>query len=93
MRFILSSAYRIHVNMSTVKILRSLNDGYKIEVRGKTELKVTLWEGLTYLLKDRLHRSELFFLLQGKGIEETYWLVGKTNFTKPLPKPPEIKPG
>ncbi|KAM7413469.1 hypothetical protein PAMA_020725 [Pampus argenteus] len=60
--------YRIHVNMSTVKILHSLNDGYKIDVRGKTELK-------------------------GKGIEETYWLVGKTNFTKPLPKPPEIKPG
>uniref|UniRef100_A0A4W6CTQ9 Guanylate cyclase n=1 Tax=Lates calcarifer TaxID=8187 RepID=A0A4W6CTQ9_LATCA len=60
--------YRIHVNLSTVKILHSLNEGYKIEVRGKTELK-------------------------GKGIEETYWLVGKTNFTKPLPKPPEIKPG
>ncbi|XP_026147785.1 retinal guanylyl cyclase 2 [Mastacembelus armatus] len=60
--------YRIHVNMSTVKILHSLNEGYKIEVRGKTELK-------------------------GKGVEETYWLVGKTNFTKPLPKPPEIKPG
>lgn len=34
-------AYRIHVNMSTVKILHSLNEGYKIEVRGKTELKVT----------------------------------------------------
>ncbi|XP_056139224.1 retinal guanylyl cyclase 2 [Lampris incognitus] len=60
--------YRIHVNMSTVKILHSLDEGYKIEVRGKTELK-------------------------GKGIEETYWLVGKTSFTKPLPKPPEIKPG
>uniref|UniRef100_A0A3Q3W595 Guanylate cyclase n=1 Tax=Mola mola TaxID=94237 RepID=A0A3Q3W595_MOLML len=60
--------YRIHVNMSTVMILHSLNEGYKIEVRGKTELK-------------------------GKGIEDTYWLVGKTNFTKPLPKPPEIKPG
>uniref|UniRef100_A0A667WPT8 Guanylate cyclase n=2 Tax=Myripristis murdjan TaxID=586833 RepID=A0A667WPT8_9TELE len=60
--------YRIHVNMSTVKILHSLNEGYKIDVRGKTELK-------------------------GKGIEETYWLVGKTGFTKPLPKPPEIKPG
>ncbi|XP_035536070.1 retinal guanylyl cyclase 2 [Morone saxatilis] len=60
--------YRIHINMTTVKILHSLNEGYKIEVRGKTELK-------------------------GKGIEETYWLVGKTNFTKPLPKPPEIKPG
>uniref|UniRef100_A0A8C7V1K3 Guanylate cyclase n=1 Tax=Oncorhynchus mykiss TaxID=8022 RepID=A0A8C7V1K3_ONCMY len=60
--------YRIHVNMSTVKILRSLNEGYKIDIRGMTELK-------------------------GKGIEETYWLVGKENFTKPLPKPPEIKPG
>ncbi|KAL2096445.1 hypothetical protein ACEWY4_008593 [Coilia grayii] len=60
--------YRIHVNMSTVKILRSLNEGYKIDVRGKTELK-------------------------GKGIEETYWLVGQSSFTKPLPKPPEIKPG
>ncbi|XP_055370084.1 retinal guanylyl cyclase 2 isoform X2 [Betta splendens] len=60
--------YRIHVNMSTVKILRSLNDGYKIEVRGKTELK-------------------------GKGFEETFWLVGKTNFTKPLPKPPDIQQG
>ncbi|XP_047450449.1 retinal guanylyl cyclase 2 [Mugil cephalus] len=60
--------YRIHVNMSTVKILNSLNEGYKIDVRGKTELK-------------------------GKGIEETYWLVGKTDFTKPLPKPPEIRPG
>lgn len=60
--------YRIHVNLTTVKILRSLNEGYKIEVRGKTELK-------------------------GKGIEETYWLVGKTGFTKPLPKPPEIRPG
>uniref|UniRef100_A0A3P8UUH7 Guanylate cyclase n=1 Tax=Cynoglossus semilaevis TaxID=244447 RepID=A0A3P8UUH7_CYNSE len=60
--------YRIHVNITTVNILHSLNEGYKIEVRGKTELK-------------------------GKGIEETYWLVGKTDFMKPLPKPPEIKPG
>lgn len=38
-----SLAYRIHVNMSTVKILLSLNDGYKIQVRGKTELKVNPW--------------------------------------------------
>ncbi|XP_035291035.1 retinal guanylyl cyclase 2-like [Anguilla anguilla] len=60
--------FRIHVNITTVKILRSLNEGYLIDVRGKTELK-------------------------GKGIEETYWLVGKANFSKPLPKPPEIKPG
>ncbi|XP_034778417.2 retinal guanylyl cyclase 2 isoform X1 [Acipenser ruthenus] len=63
-----SLPYRIHVNQSTVKILRSLNEGYLIDVRGKTELK-------------------------GKGIEETYWLVGKKDFQKPLPSPPDIKPG
>ncbi|XP_055520794.1 retinal guanylyl cyclase 2 [Leucoraja erinacea] len=63
-----SLPYRIHVNQSTVKILRSLNKGYKIQVRGLTELK-------------------------GKGIEETYWLVGKDDFTDPLPEPPAIKPG
>ncbi|KAJ8348461.1 hypothetical protein SKAU_G00270500 [Synaphobranchus kaupii] len=60
--------FRIHVNITTVKILHSLNEGYLVDVRGKTELK-------------------------GKGIEETYWLVGKANFSKPLPKPPEIRPG
>uniref|UniRef100_UPI00398E4805 retinal guanylyl cyclase 2-like n=1 Tax=Pristiophorus japonicus TaxID=55135 RepID=UPI00398E4805 len=63
-----SLPYRIHVNQSTVKVLHSLNDGYRIQVRGKTELK-------------------------GKGIEETYWLVGKDNFTAPLPEPSAIKPG
>ncbi|XP_043849640.1 retinal guanylyl cyclase 2 [Dromiciops gliroides] len=60
--------YRIHVNRSTVRTLVSLNEGYKIEVRGQTELK-------------------------GKGIEETYWLVGKAGFPKELPKPMDIKPG
>ncbi|XP_068873177.1 retinal guanylyl cyclase 2 isoform X3 [Aphelocoma coerulescens] len=60
--------YRIHVSQSTVDTLRTLNEGYEIIPRGKTELK-------------------------GKGVEETYWLVGKKGFLKPLPKPPEIKPG
>uniref|UniRef100_A0A8D0BCR4 Guanylate cyclase n=1 Tax=Salvator merianae TaxID=96440 RepID=A0A8D0BCR4_SALMN len=60
--------YRIHISKSTMKILRRLNEGYKIDFRGKTELK-------------------------GKGLEETYWLVGKRGFTKPLPRPPEMKPG
>ncbi|NXG73915.1 GUC2F cyclase, partial [Baryphthengus martii] len=60
--------YRIHVSQSTVDTLRSLNEGYEIIPRGKTELK-------------------------GKGVEDTYWLVGKKGFLKPLPKPPEIKPG
>ncbi|XP_029898974.1 retinal guanylyl cyclase 2 isoform X4 [Aquila chrysaetos chrysaetos] len=60
--------YRIHVSQSTVDTLRSLNEGYEIVPRGKTELK-------------------------GKGVEDTYWLVGKKGFLKPLPKPPKIKPG
>ncbi|KAI3375632.1 hypothetical protein L3Q82_003946 [Scortum barcoo] len=60
--------YRIHVHQSTVKILRDLNLGYKLELRGKTEVK-------------------------GKGVEETYWLVGRDGFTKPLPVPPELKSG
>ena len=33
-------AYRIHINQSTVDVLNSLKLGYKIQVRGMTELKV-----------------------------------------------------
>ncbi|XP_028261488.1 retinal guanylyl cyclase 2 [Parambassis ranga] len=58
--------YRIHVHESTVKLLNDLNLGYKVVLRGRTEVR-------------------------GKGIEETYWLVGRDGFTKPLPVPPEIK--
>ncbi|XP_069857437.1 retinal guanylyl cyclase 1 [Dipodomys merriami] len=60
--------YRIHVNMSTVKILRALDQGFRMELRGRTELK-------------------------GKGAEDTYWLVGRLGFTKPIPKPPDLQPG
>ncbi|XP_061565670.1 retinal guanylyl cyclase 2 isoform X2 [Cololabis saira] len=60
--------YRIHVHESMEKVLRELNLGYKLELRGRTEVK-------------------------GKGIEETYWLVGRDGFTKPLPVPPELKSG
>lgn len=35
-----AAAYRIHVHQSTVKVLRDLNLGYKLELRGKTEVKV-----------------------------------------------------
>uniref|UniRef100_A0A669DBG9 Guanylate cyclase n=1 Tax=Oreochromis niloticus TaxID=8128 RepID=A0A669DBG9_ORENI len=52
--------YRIHVNQSTVDVLKSLNLGYKIDVR---------------------------------GIETTYWLVGKEDFTKPLPDPRDLPGG
>ncbi|KAK3546171.1 hypothetical protein QTP70_025149 [Hemibagrus guttatus] len=60
--------YRIHVHSSTVKILMALNAGYKVQLRGRIELK-------------------------GKGTEETYWLIGRDSFTKPLPVPPELKSG
>ncbi|KAJ8416608.1 hypothetical protein AAFF_G00324860 [Aldrovandia affinis] len=60
--------YRIHINQSTVDILHSLKMGYRVQIRGKTELK-------------------------GKGIEDTYWLVGKDGFNKPLPIPPDLNPG
>ncbi|PIN97346.1 hypothetical protein AB205_0188560 [Aquarana catesbeiana] len=64
----LHSAYRVHMNISTLSILQSLKEGYLFEVRGKTELK-------------------------GKGVEDTYWLVGKEGFNKPLPTPPDVLPG
>ncbi|XP_055450336.1 retinal guanylyl cyclase 1 [Psammomys obesus] len=60
--------YRIHVNMSTVRILRALDQGFQMECRGPTELK-------------------------GKGVEDTYWLVGRLGFNKPIPKPPDLLPG
>nr|XP_020142431.1 olfactory guanylyl cyclase GC-D-like [Microcebus murinus] len=60
--------YRIHISRSTMQTLLSLDEGYKIDIRGQTELK-------------------------GKGVEETYWLVGKAGFPRPLPKPLDIKPG
>ncbi|XP_073903027.1 retinal guanylyl cyclase 1 [Castor canadensis] len=60
--------YRIHVNMSTVRILCALDQGFQMERRGRTELK-------------------------GKGTEDTYWLVGRLGFNKPIPKPPDLQPG
>uniref|UniRef100_A0AAY4DQJ7 Guanylate cyclase n=1 Tax=Denticeps clupeoides TaxID=299321 RepID=A0AAY4DQJ7_9TELE len=60
--------YRIHVNQTTVDVLNALQLGYRIHVRGKTELK-------------------------GKGCEQTYWLVGREDFTKALPIPPDLTPG
>uniref|UniRef100_A0A3Q1CM92 Guanylate cyclase n=1 Tax=Amphiprion ocellaris TaxID=80972 RepID=A0A3Q1CM92_AMPOC len=47
--------YRIHISLSTVKVLTSLKLGYHIDTR-----KV-------------------------KGTEDTYWLMGRDGFDKPLP--------
>lgn len=34
-----------------------------------------------------------FVFPQGKGAEDTYWLVGRVGFNKPIPKPPDLQPG
>lgn len=105
------AAYRIHVNMSTVRILCALDQGFQTEVRGRTELKVRRgW-------KPQLaapHRGSFCpgprrprdppppsrpplrsapVSPQGKGAEDTYWLVGRRGFNKPIPKPPDLQPG
>uniref|UniRef100_A0A8C8J6T8 Guanylate cyclase n=1 Tax=Oncorhynchus tshawytscha TaxID=74940 RepID=A0A8C8J6T8_ONCTS len=70
--------YRIHVNQSTVDILHELKMGYKIDTRVKC-----LLTSFCYFL----------LLFQGKGIENTFWLVGRAGFDKILPRPPDLTPG
>ncbi|XP_026173422.1 retinal guanylyl cyclase 2-like [Mastacembelus armatus] len=57
--------YRIHISLSTVKVLTSLKLGYHIDTRKA----------------------------QVKGSEDTYWLMGREGFTKPLPVPPDLTGG
>nr|XP_057924406.1 retinal guanylyl cyclase 2-like [Doryrhamphus excisus] len=57
--------YRIHISLSTVKVLTSLKQGYHMETRKA----------------------------QVKGSEDTYWLVGRDDFNKPLPVPPDLLGG
>ncbi|XP_036001781.1 retinal guanylyl cyclase 2 [Fundulus heteroclitus] len=57
--------YRIHISLSTVKVLTSLKVGYHIDTRKA----------------------------QVKGTEDTYWLMGREGFDKPLPIPPDLAGG
>ncbi|XP_013886503.1 retinal guanylyl cyclase 2 [Austrofundulus limnaeus] len=57
--------YRIHISLSTVKVLTSLKVGYHIDTRKA----------------------------QVKGTEDTYWLMGRDGFNKPLPVPPDLTGG
>ncbi|XP_061665136.1 retinal guanylyl cyclase 2-like isoform X2 [Syngnathoides biaculeatus] len=57
--------YRIHISLSTVKVLSSLKLGYHMETRKA----------------------------QVKGSEDTFWLVGRDGFDKPLPVPLDLKGG
>uniref|UniRef100_A0A3Q3DSS4 Guanylate cyclase n=1 Tax=Hippocampus comes TaxID=109280 RepID=A0A3Q3DSS4_HIPCM len=42
---------------------------------------------------DILNGLKLGYKIQGKGIENTYWLVGREDFKKPLPIPPDLQGG
>ncbi|XP_041820987.1 retinal guanylyl cyclase 2-like [Chelmon rostratus] len=57
--------YRIHISLSTVKVLTSLKLGYHIDTRKA----------------------------QVKGTVDTYWLMGRDDFDKPLPVPPDLTGG
>ncbi|TKC41550.1 hypothetical protein EI555_021028 [Monodon monoceros] len=78
--------YRIHVSHSTVTILRTLSEGYEVELRGRTELKKDFFRKIGY----STFKIFRIFYNKGKGTEETFWLVGKKGFTKPLPVPPPV---
>uniref|UniRef100_UPI0037E71895 retinal guanylyl cyclase 2-like n=1 Tax=Semicossyphus pulcher TaxID=241346 RepID=UPI0037E71895 len=55
--------YRIHISLSTVKVLTSLKLGYHIDTR------------------------------KAQGTMDTYWLMGREGFNKPLPVPPDLTGG
>lgn len=101
------------MNMSTVRILCALDQGFQTEVRGLTELKVRVVPATHTASHPRQtvphHRPQLsqFHLVldpgrlspppavspQGKGSENTYWLVGRQGFNKPIPKPLDLQQG
>ncbi|XP_061105345.1 retinal guanylyl cyclase 2-like [Conger conger] len=73
--------------VNTASRMESTGMPYRIHVSDST-VKVLLELKEGYKVQQR-GRTEL----EGKGTEETYWLTGKEGFTKPLPIPPELKPG
>ncbi|XP_051572013.1 retinal guanylyl cyclase 2-like isoform X3 [Myxocyprinus asiaticus] len=73
--------------VNTASRMESTGMPYRIHVHSST-VKILLEMKLGYKVELRA-RTEL----KGKGIEETYWLTGRENFTKPLPVPPVLKSG
>uniref|UniRef100_A0A8C5Z924 Olfactory guanylyl cyclase GC-D-like n=1 Tax=Marmota marmota marmota TaxID=9994 RepID=A0A8C5Z924_MARMA len=64
----------------------TVNTASRMESTGLREYGIGL-QALAAL--DRLEESPSC----GKGVQETYWLVGKAGFPRPLPTPLPIKPG
>ncbi|KAI7814760.1 retinal guanylyl cyclase 2 isoform X1 [Triplophysa rosa] len=73
--------------VNTASRMESTGMPYRIHVHSDI-VKILLDLKLGYKVELRA-RTEL----KGKGIEETYWLIGRDGFTKPLPVPPVLKSG
>ncbi|XP_048192187.1 retinal guanylyl cyclase 2 [Perognathus longimembris pacificus] len=70
--------------VNTASRMESTGLPYRIHVSLSTvTILQTLSEGYEVELRGRTE-------LKGKGTEETFWLVGKKGFTKPLPVPPPV---
>ncbi|XP_040324304.1 retinal guanylyl cyclase 2 [Herpailurus yagouaroundi] len=70
--------------VNTASRMESTGLPYRIHVSHST---VTILQALSEGYEVELRgRTEL----RGKGTEETFWLVGKKGFTKPLPVPPPV---
>ncbi|XP_025784615.1 olfactory guanylyl cyclase GC-D-like [Puma concolor] len=73
--------------VNTASRMESTGLPYRIHVnRSTVQTLLSLDEGYTLDIRGQTE-------LKGKGKEETYWLVGKAGFPRPLPTPLNIKPG
>ncbi|KAK0149026.1 Retinal guanylyl cyclase 2 [Merluccius polli] len=73
--------------VTTASRMESSGMPYRIHVHQSTvKILLDLHLGYKFQLRGRTE-------VKGKGTEETYWLVGREGFNKPLPVPPEFKPG
>nr|XP_020509629.1 retinal guanylyl cyclase 2-like [Labrus bergylta] len=73
--------------VTTASRMESSGLPYRIHVH-ETTVKVLQDLNLGYRFELR-GKTEV----QGKKAEDTYWLVGRAGFTKPLPVPPDVKSG
>ncbi|XP_068387128.1 retinal guanylyl cyclase 1 isoform X2 [Eschrichtius robustus] len=73
--------------VNTASRMESTGLPYRIHVnRSTVQILSALDEGFQTEVRGRTE-------LKGKGAEETYWLVGRRGFDKPIPKPPDLQPG
>ncbi|XP_036693993.1 retinal guanylyl cyclase 1 isoform X1 [Balaenoptera musculus] len=73
--------------VNTASRMESTGLPYRIHVnRSTVQILSALDEGFQTEVRGRTE-------LKGKGTEETYWLVGRRGFDKPIPKPPDLQPG